>query len=289
MSHWTLENDRWRIGVQAQGAELCDLWDQRQQRQRLWRADPAVWNNSATQLFPLVGRLIHNGLHHDGEFWPLPAHGFLRQQGFRLVEQRDQALTLCCEDNASTRALWPFRWRVTTDWQLTAMGVDVRWQVENLDRRAFPFALGWHPGFALPIASQPGWSVRFDRSVSGPLFTHNRTLALPEPLPDTRAFPLTADAFANGAVYFGDVADCAVTVVSPQGECALQLQSPNTPWLALWGVPGADLLCIEPLTGTTDDPHFDGQVRHKRGMRWLAAGERYHQQLSVNLMQDETA
>lgn len=286
MASWTLENDCWRITVKAQGAELCELLDKRQQRQRLWTPDPAVWNNSATQLFPVVGRLIHNGLHHDGEFWPLPAHGFLRQQRFRLVKQRDDRLTLCCEESPETQAIWPFRWRVTTHWHLTATGLTVRWQVENRDSRAFPFALGWHPGFALPIATQPGWSVRFDRPASGPFFTDNRTLITPETPARTTGFALTADSFTNGAVYFGDMADCGVSVISPQGDCTLRLDSPQTPWLALWSVPGADLLCIEPLTGTTDDPQFDGDVCHKRGMQWLAAGDTYHQQLSVTLAQD---
>lgn len=286
MCIWTLENARWRIAINAQGAQLCEGWDKRQQRAWLWTADPAVWNSSATQLFPVVGRLIHSGLYCDDEFWPLPAHGFLRQQRFRLVEQRDQTLTLCCEDNDATRAIWPFRWRMTIRWQLSDAGVTVSWRVENLDHRVFPFALGWHPGFALPVASEPGWSVRFQRPVSGPFFTRDRTLDIPDSPPETTTFALAADAFAQGAVYFGDMADCGVAVVSPQGERVLHLHSPQTPWLALWGVPGADLLCIEPLTGTTDDPAFNGDVYHKRGMRWLAPGEAYHQQLSVTLAED---
>lgn len=289
MSHWTLENDRWRIGVSGHGAQMDDWWDKRQRKQWLWTAMPGVWNSSATMLFPVVGRLIHNGLKCGDEYWPLPAHGFLRQQSFRFGGQTENTLTLCCEDSAQTRALWPFRWQVTVRWWLTDTGIELHWQVENRDRRALPFALGWHPGFALPVATQPGWSVRFNRAVTGPLQTVDRTLRLPDAPPETTAFALNARCFAQGAVYFADAAACEVAVISPAGRCVLTLHSLDTPWLALWGVPGADLLCIEPLTGTTDDPHFDGEVRHKRGMHWLAAGERYHQQLSVNLMQDEKA
>ena len=67
---WRLENTRFRITVQAMGAELSLLWDSERQRNWMWRPLPGVWNNSATQLFPVVGQLIHNGLWQGERFFP---------------------------------------------------------------------------------------------------------------------------------------------------------------------------------------------------------------------------
>lgn len=58
------------------------------------------------------------------------------------------------------------------------------------------------------------------------------------------------------------------------------------PWLALWSVPGNDLLCIEPLDGTTDAPDFNGQLAEKRGSRWLEAGASYRQGYEIVLNPD---
>lgn len=286
MESWTLENTFWRIRVAALGAELSEWWDKTCNKPLLWQPCADVWNNSATQLFPVVGRLVHNGLWQQGAFWPLPAHGFLRHQLFCLESVDGNVLQLCCEDNVDTRQLWPFRWKITVRWTLTEQGLDVGWQLENMGKETFPFALGWHPGFALPIASQPGWQVQFSHPAGGPYLARDRTLHIPESVLQTRIFSLTPEAFQSGAVYFStpDVGD--ICVIAPDGEVVLRLRSPDTQWLALWGKPGADLLCIEPLTGTTDDPDFDGDVAHKRGMLWLGAGECYRQRLSVILAQD---
>ncbi|MGK9173522.1 aldose 1-epimerase family protein [Yokenella regensburgei] len=286
MACWTLENDAWRIRVAARGAELCEWWDKTHQRSPLWQPDPRVWNNSATQLFPVVGRLRHNGLWHQDAFWPLPAHGFLRHQPFSLEHIGPDTLQLKCDANDETRKMWPFDWTLRVGWTLTPQGITVNWSIENHDARAFPFALGWHPGFALTVATQAGWQIRFSSPVGGPYPTQDRTLSIPDESPCTSAFSLGPDTFQQGAVYFAMQEAKDISVVSPDGVVALRMNAPEARWLALWGVPGADLLCIEPLTGTTDDPTFDGNVIHKRGMRWLAPGERYRQSVGVILAQD---
>ena len=92
---WTLENERYTATVQATGGELVSLWHKQTRTERLWQPQAAVWNHTATPLFPVVGRLIHDGLWLDGEFWSLPAHGFLREQTFCCVEQTSDTAERC--------------------------------------------------------------------------------------------------------------------------------------------------------------------------------------------------
>lgn len=274
MTIWNLENRRFRASVSATGGELLTLWDKQQQKHWLWKPQPGVWNNSATQLFPVVGRLIHEGLWLGEQFLPLPAHGFLRQQPFRCLQRQGNQLLLDAHATGQTRACWPWRWRVQLRLSLQADGIRLCQSVRNEDATAFHYAIGWHPGFSLPIATQPGWHLAFTGgAVAGPFFTDNRTLAIPSDPPATEAFPLTAAGFQGGAVYFGDTARRRVEVYAPNGARVMSIETGDQPWLALWGVPGADLLCIEPLAGTTDDPAFGGQVALKRGMQTLQPGE----------------
>ncbi|WP_345768703.1 aldose epimerase [Citrobacter amalonaticus] len=270
---WRLENPRFCVDINAIGAELARIWDRQQNREQLWQALPGVWNNSATQLFPVVGRLIHNGLWEGSEFCALPDHGFVRHQPFRCVERRSDWLRLEAKATAQTLSIWPWQWRMQVTFSLTETGVHLCQQVFNDDVHPFWYSLGWHPGFSLAV-TQAGWQVEFvSQPAHGPFYTRDRTLAIPENPPETRCFPLAKDCFASGAVYFGNCQQQRVIVRSPQGRIALTLETGQQPWLALWGVTGSDLLCIEPLAGTTDDPRFSGLVVNKRGMQSLAPGE----------------
>lgn len=112
-----------------------------------------------------------------------------------------------------------------------------------------------------------------DKAVRGPFTTRNRTLVTEGRTQTTTSFPLTETSFRDGAIYFGDCQQQQVRVCSPDGTTVMTLEMAEHDWLALWGVPGADLICIEPLAGTTDAPDFDGNAENKRGMRQLAPGQ----------------
>ena len=285
--NWTLKNSRFCLEIAAVGAELCSWWDARSQRDWIWQPQPDVWKSSATHLFPVVGRLLHGGLWDRGAFYPLPDHGFLRRRRFSCLAQRPDRLHLTCESDDTTLALWPFRWRLHVIWTLRDWGLEILWQVENLSEEPFGFSLGWHPGFSLPIASEPGWVVEFDKAVRGPFATVDRTLAVPDDTVAVTRVTLEKHLFEQGAIYLGHCAGRQVRVVTPHGVTLVTMALDKQPWLALWGVPGADLLCIEPLAGTTDAPDFDGELRNKRSIRFLAPGQIYHQALSVKLAADE--
>lgn len=287
MSQWQLENRRFHVDINSTGGELVRIWDRQQNVERLWRATSGIWNNSATQLFPVVGRLIHKGLWEVEHFYALPDHGFLRHQTFTCLAQKPDSLLIEAKATLQTLAVWPWQWRIQTAFTLHNEGISVSQQVFNDDVRPFWFSLGWHPGFSIPI-TRSGWQVEFaNKPVHGPFYTRGRTLAIPEDPPETRRFPLTADGFTSGAVYFGHCQEQRVIVRSPEGRIALTLDTGQQTWLALWGVPGCDLLCIEPLAGTTDDPDFSGEVTRKRGMQSLAPGECQHFETRVCFAVDE--
>lgn len=272
MTVWHLENCHFEADISATGGELIRLWDRRHKVDRLWQATPGVWNNSATQLFPVVGRLIHDGLWDDETFLPLAAHGFLRHQTFYCIDQQPDGVLLEAKASAGTLSFWPWQWRIQLHLTLHDDGVSLSQRVYNDDGQAFSYSLGWHPGFPLPV-TQPGWQVEFAPApVGGPFCTQDRTLSVPAKQPQIAVFHLTDSCFQSGAVYFSDCQQRQITVRSPEGRAVMRLETGEQEWLALWGVPGVDLLCIEPLAGTTDDPSFSGQLSDKRGLQRLAAG-----------------
>lgn len=284
---WQLENARFQVTINPTGAELTRLWDKYLQRNWMWQPQPGIWNNVATQLFPVVGQLIHRGLWQDERFFPLAAHGFMRHHPFRCCEQHATRLVIEACDNDSSRAVWPFAWRMRITWQLTDDGLEISWQVHNPGNERWGYSLGWHPGFALPVAREEGWFIRFSGGAPcGPFPTQQRTLIIDDDAPKVDIFPLTAQAFNAGAIYVAGMQHCQIAICSPSGEARIMLTTGDQPWLALWGVPGADLLCVEPLSGTTDAPDFDGQIAHKRGIRWLEPAQTHVHHLAMRFPAD---
>ena len=58
MAIHTIENDVLRVSVADEGAELVSVLDKRSGEERIWQADPAVWNRHAPILFPFVGKVV---------------------------------------------------------------------------------------------------------------------------------------------------------------------------------------------------------------------------------------
>ncbi|QQA74633.1 aldose epimerase [Pectobacterium parmentieri] len=288
MDTLTLSNSQLTLQVHPNGAEMRSLTDA--QREWLWQPGDTGWQSTAPLLFPVVGQLIHQGVYHHGQLWPLPAHGFLRHQRFTVIEQRQEVLHLRCHDTPETLAMWPFRWQLDVHYVLHDRRVAVRYRLINMDDSTLWFSLGSHPGFALPISQEPGWQVRFSSArCRGPWRTQNRTLIVNEvdPAPIAGTLPLTSETFANGALYFSHAEQQTIDVISPAGVSLIRFCTDMHPWLALWSEPGADLLCIEPLFGTTDAPDFSGELRHKRGILSLASGESFECGFNFTVNADE--
>jgi galactose mutarotase-like enzyme len=82
----TIENDYLKVGISTKGAQLASLYNKATQTEHMWQADAAVWPWHAPNLFPIVGGLVNNELHVDGQTYTLPRHGFARQSEFETIE-----------------------------------------------------------------------------------------------------------------------------------------------------------------------------------------------------------
>lgn len=276
MDTLTLSNALLALKVHPKGAEMQSLQDAN--REWLWQPGYTGWQSTAPLLFPVVGQLVHRGMYHNGQHWPLPAHGFLRHQDFTVVAHHQAHLHLRCRQTPETRAMWPFDWQLDVNYRLEGNRVLVHYQLCNTDNQPFWFSLGSHPGFSLPIGHESGWQVRFSSTrCKGPWPTYQRTLVVSHEAsaPVAGSLVLTPETFAQGAIYFSQAEHQTIEVISPTGINTLQFHTGLHPWLALWSEPGSDLLCIEPLFGTTDAPDATGEWQHKRGIVLLESGNRF--------------
>src|ERR1700755_299634 len=96
MDRHSLRNKEIAATVLAHGAELCSLTDT-QGLELLWQAGPQ-WPRHAPLLFPIVGRLKNDELHHRGKTYPMAQHGIARDQVFDWVERAETFCSLALHD-----------------------------------------------------------------------------------------------------------------------------------------------------------------------------------------------
>jgi galactose mutarotase-like enzyme len=181
-------------------------------------------------------------------------------------------------DNAETRAVYPFDFRLTIDYRLGESALEIAIEVENKGSTPMPYACGLHPGFRWPFTEGPreGCEIQFEKPERPeiPVIAPGGLISpRMRPIPIEGSVLKLADAlFAQDALCFLDPASRSLRFVEP-GGAAIELTLGGFSHAALWMRPGAPFLCLEAWTGYSDPEGFAGELKDNPGMRMLAAGE----------------
>ena len=277
-----LETDALLVEISDAGAELCRVWDKESGLERLWNADPAVWNRHAPILFPFVGKLTDGHYRVNGkEYCMKTQHGFARDLDFVCTEASDCLVAHCLCSSEQTREGYPFDFRLTVRHRVDAAKprcLRIEWTVENCGEGRMLFSIGGHPGFLMPAGvRKEDCLIVFPGHDKLCYFNANSAgFALPE---KTRCLRLEQGA----APFQPDIPDTwifqdqgidAVSIASPEGKPYVTLRCPGFPLLAVWANPKGPFICLEPWYGRTDDAGFSGTLEEKTGIERLEAGER---------------
>lgn len=269
-----LQNSELLIEVAAQGAELQRLcW---RGQELLWHGDPAWWPRRSPVLFPIVGALRDDTLWHEGRAYRMPKHGFARDRAWTLVERTETGLRFRLQDDASTRVMYPFAFRLDQVLSLEADRLTIRFELHNPADTALPASLGGHPALAWPLpgGQRAAHTLTFDQDESAPIRRMKGLLlddaAHPSPI-EGRVLRLRDELFENDAVILDQPRSRSLRYGAPntpQIECSWDF-----PHIAFWTKPGAPYLCLEPWQGYVDPHGFQGEFRTKPGVVCLAPGE----------------
>ncbi len=287
-------DDRYRIAasgiaatIKAEGAELCSLTDAAG-REFLWQAGPA-WPRHAPVLFPIVGRLAGDTLRLSGRSYTLGQHGFARDRRFALVERDATVCRFVLTDDAATRAVFPFAFRLEVTYAVAGDTLTIGYALDNPAGTVLHASFGAHPAFRWPLRE----GVAKD--------AHVLEFALPEPAPIRRLdggllraerFPspiegnilrLNESLFADDAIILDEVASPAVQFRAPGGP-GVEVMWHGFRQLGLWSKPQGDFLCIEPWCGHADPAGFAGDFTDKPGLLHIPPGGRAEAELSVRLL-----
>ena len=276
-----LENEELKVSIADQGAELCSVFDKSRGTERIWTADPAVWNRHAPVLFPFVGKVTGGKYRIDGQEYEMNTqHGFARDLEFRCVEETKSTVTHVLEASHITKKIYPYEFKLQVRHCLCSekpKGIKVEWTIENCGKGLMYYSIGGHPGFLMPKElRKEDCMIAFPGCEELRYFSANSAgFALPE-----KEHVLKLD--AGTVQYQKDIPDTwifdgnqvkTVGIINPDGEPLVMMDCTQFPMLAVWANPKGNFICLEPWFGRTDDEGFNGTLAEKPGMESLEQGE----------------
>jgi galactose mutarotase-like enzyme len=262
--------------IKADGAELCSL-QTADGLELLWQAGPA-WPRHAPLLFPIVGRLKDDVLHHQGKTYPMTQHGFARDLRFEWRDRSTQSCTLVLTDSDAIQARYPFAFRLTVSYRVDATSLDTTIEIANPGEAMLPASFGAHPAFNWPLSpdlAKESYRLIFPQAEPAPIrrLTGGLMRAQTEPSPIAgMVLPLSERLFADDAVILDHPVSSSVRYV---GECgpSLEIAWEGFRELGIWSKPsGAPFLCIEPWRGYASPVDFGGEFADKPGLMQIAPG-----------------
>ncbi|MCA3596460.1 MAG: hypothetical protein IOC63_22175 [Methylobacterium sp.] len=264
------------ITVARRGAELTSIRDSC--GEWLWQGDPAIWARQSPVLFPIIGAVPGGLVRYGQQEWPMPSHGFAPLSEFALITREQARGTWRLTQSEGTLRHFPFPFRLDIEYALEGRMLAMAARVENTGAQSMPYALGFHPGFALPMPGGSGAPL----AEYGIAFTHEEThlhrvtplgLVAAQGTVDLsgRYLPLGAARLSEGAMVLGAVRSERVWL-GAANRPGIGVDLGGFAQLGLWSKPGAPFFCIEPWQGLPVPAGSTAEVADLPAMTRLAPG-----------------
>lgn len=267
--------------ISAKGAELQSLV--LDGIERIWQADPAIWDRHAPLLFPVIGRLANQEYELDGEMVPMPRHGFCRDRMFEVVEQDEVHVRYRTKNSDDTIGVYPFHFTLDVEFELQGNTLIKRHFITNHSQREMPFELGGHEAYAttlLPGETMADYAIAFEgleflepygMDTAGMMELPKGHIALEDGL----LWQLPRDVGLD-TIVLDELPVSKASLVCPKNGKSVTVEFDGFPYLGIWtadkGV-DSNYICIEPWT-TLPDANFVGRaLTDKPGICVLSPGE----------------
>ena len=281
MEMFQIRNESLTLEIDAHGAEMKSLTDNRTGQEYLWCGDAAYWGRTSPILFPLVGNYREKQSCFDGKWYSLSQHGFARDMDFELVSEKGDEIWFALEDSPETLEKYPFGFRLELGYRLQGRAVEVLWKVTNKNDREMYFSIGGHPAFNCPLREgekQTDYRIGFDTcepltasvlDENGTVSERTKVLELTDGM-----LQITDSLFDEDALIVEHDQAHKVALYTPEGEKYLEVKF-EAPLFGIWSPAGkhAPFVCIEPWYGRSDRADFGQKLEEREWGNVLKAGE----------------
>lgn len=269
--------------ISLKGAELISL-NSADKSSVLWKQDGVFWNRTAPNLFPIVGRLLHDSYCFEGETYSMSQHGFARDKEFSVIKQSSESVDLTLIWSEESLAKYPFKFDLIIRYSLSENGLDVSYVVKNVDDKKIGFSIGGHPGFQLSdelhmyklVFSNPFTSERYE--LEGAYYSGKCTT-----VDCNGELELNNALFENDAVVFKNPPFTWVALVHKINGELVRMHFDQLDAIGFWTKKDAPFFCIEPWWGWADELKHMGDFVTKAGLHWLEIGQQQDFKYSIVL------
>lgn len=284
-----LENDRLRVEIAEEGAELTRIYDKKNGTELLWEADPAYWKRHSPILFPNVGKTYRNTVLINGIQYPTSQHGFARDNVFKRIRETADTAVFLFASNEETKEVYPFDFELIITYILTGDTLKVKWEVVNTGEEEMYFTIGGHPAFrfAREGEGKEDYLLRFpgEESLEYILVDLAEAAADPEnvyklELKD-ECCAVTEEMFEKDALIFDNGQISEVWLCHKEGTPYVGMKCEGFPNFGIWSVKDAPFVCLEPWMGRCDDVGFDRELAEKPNVNKVPAGEKFEQSYTI--------
>ena len=286
----TLKNKNLTIKINPKGAELTSLFNNQNQTEYLWNADPTFWGKSSPVLFPIVGSLKENKYCFEGQEYMLPRHGFARDKEFIVEESDENSITFLLTHDENTLKIYPFKFEFRLIYSLENNTINVTYSVKNTGENKMYFSVGGHPAFAVPVTENTSYNdyyLQFNKTETFKRWgLTSEGLIETQPidfLADTDKLDLTKELFYDNAIVFKNLESTSVILKSDKTNRQLKFDFEGFSYLGIWAAKEADFVCIEPWCGIADSANHNQELIKKEGMIKLDLGETFERTWRVEI------
>ena len=269
-----LENKYLKVMISEHGAELSSIYDNRNDRELLWQADPAYWNRHAPVLFPIVGNVKNDEYKYKGQTYHMSSHGFARDMDFELYEKAENYVSFILRASEDTKKIYPFEFELIITHELEDNKVKVKWEIINPSQtETLYYSIGGHPAFNCPLASgesRNDYLVKLGKNDLEYVLIIQETREIdyknPIPLKLTDGYVhISDDLFKKDALIFDNYQIESVSLCTPDKKPYITLSCKGFPSFGLWSKPSSDAgyVCLEPWIGRCSNEGFEGELPEK--------------------------
>ncbi|MGL4982961.1 MAG: aldose 1-epimerase family protein [Treponemataceae bacterium] len=272
-----LQNQLASVRINPVGSELCSFYDKSIKCEYIWQQGE-FWKKSAPILFPIIGTLKNNSFMYEGKKYLLEKHGFAYKQNFEVAYLSETEVIFTLTSSEETKKKYPFDFELSIHWTLTEKTLHSDCTVKNTDQKDMFFSFGFHPAFTLCFDETQGID-----SMSLCLEEDDQWISTAGVNSDATHYPrikdygkkelaLTQTIFDEDAIICENLKSHSLIIKSCLHNHFVKTSwSNNLDILAVWSMPKAPFVCIEPWAGICDIENADGILQNKKGIRKLQA------------------
>jgi galactose mutarotase-like enzyme len=289
---YTIKNEELNVTVDLKGAELKSI--RKGEVEYMHDANPTYWGRTAPYLFPNVGTIKDQQAVINGTAYPLPKHGFIRDQQFMLKEFQEHKLTLSFRATADTMKLYPFDFLFEVTYELTGATLSTTIRVVNLTGDTMPFNLGLHPAFKIPLYSDEkfeDYQIIFSvmQSFNIPTVFKDGTIddaKTTRTFKDLKVLPLSYEDYKNDALIFDKIKSKSVYLFNEKTKKGIKLSFKDFKTLGVW-TPNqvkSPFICLEPWIGQGDAPTTNHDFASKKDIMKLDPNQSFETTYKIAIL-----